>query len=451
MPYRDFDTGFWTDSFVQELPGDAKILFIYLWTNEHCNAAGLYQITPATIAFETSIPQERLSTLLPLLKPKVIWYKAENLIWVKNFLRRQAKSSKFIVSAIKSLNGLRIPEDIRNSFESYNEELLRGVTLSEHLGPTKRECVIIRDDFRCQYCGKEINTAGDYEMDHIIPITRGGKDNYMNLVAACRSCNQKKLDKTPSEAGMTTPSPAPFHGAQATYILRNTETTRNKWLRVFPDRYKVIETLLFNIGQYCGKLPSVAASVTDAVTGLNKEPGVVRGEIETGEAAPRSRTEIGETLCEGDRVVIPAHQLTQVELEGVRGTKSPVKGQIPTSKSEAEENLSPGDQAVISTWRSVKGFDMAPADASELVTRLRKEFTGVDILAESKKWAARKLSEPLTKKSRPSQQIWNWMLKEREFAEERRAKGGKYQRHLGTNDAKPHKWQELPEDADFSH
>jgi hypothetical protein len=385
MPERGFQTETWTDPWFQQLELEQRYLFIYLWTNEHCNQAGLYQITIATLAFETKLSAEQLPELLESLKPKVQWYPDDNLIWVRNFLRRQAKSSKFIIAATKSLNGARIPEEIRNDFEAYNEELFRGIAPSEHVSPTKRECVIIRDDFRCQYCGKEINTADDYEMDHIIPVTRGGKENYLNLVAACRNCNQKKIDKTPEEAGLKSPTAAPFHGAQATYILRNNPAMREKWLKIFPDRYKVIESILTNIDQYYPRIPSNAASRSNAsASAVSEEDRVVKG----------------------------------------KGEKEITGESIPPSKSEIEESLSEGDRKVISVWRSVKGFSMPIEAAAELVARLRTEFPDVDILDESKVWAARKLSEPLKAGSRVSAQIWNWMKKARQFAQERRERGG---------------------------
>ena len=39
-------------------------------------------------------------------------------------------------------------------------------------------------------------------IDHIIPRGRGGQDLWENLVAACKTCNQMKGNKTPEEAGM---------------------------------------------------------------------------------------------------------------------------------------------------------------------------------------------------------------------------------------------------------
>jgi hypothetical protein len=94
--------------------------------------------------------------------------------------------------------------------------------------------------------------------------------------------------------------------------------------------------------------------------------------------------------------------------------------EIPRSRLEAEETLCEGDREIISVWCSVKGFEMTLADASALVARLRTEFPDVDILDESKTWAARKLTEPLEKDSRPSQQIWNFMRLARKYTHERR-------------------------------
>ena len=106
MPERGFDTGFWNDPFVQKLPQEGKTLFAYLWTNDHCNPAGLYEITPKTIAFDTGLSPADIPALLESLKPKVVWYPDENLVWVKNFIKRQSKSSKFLAAAAKYLTSI---------------------------------------------------------------------------------------------------------------------------------------------------------------------------------------------------------------------------------------------------------------------------------------------------------------------------------------------------------
>jgi hypothetical protein len=104
MPERGFASETWnSDEWFQDLSRDQRYLFIYLWTNDHCNQAGLYHITLKTISDETLFPKDELPEFLNSLAPKVVWYPEENLIWVKNFIKRQSKSPKFIAAAAKCL------------------------------------------------------------------------------------------------------------------------------------------------------------------------------------------------------------------------------------------------------------------------------------------------------------------------------------------------------------
>jgi 5-methylcytosine-specific restriction endonuclease McrA len=57
--------------------------------------------------------------------------------------------------------------------------------------------VLRRDHYRCGYCGKTAKTV-----DHIVPRSRDGRNTWTNTVAACGSCNQRKANLTPEEAGM---------------------------------------------------------------------------------------------------------------------------------------------------------------------------------------------------------------------------------------------------------
>ena len=122
MAERGFQTELWTDSFIQGLSPEDKLLFIYLWTNKHCNQAGLYEITLKTIAFDTGLPLESLSEHLAQLEPKVAWYPEQNLIWVKNFLKRQCKSQSFLIAAVKCLKAMRT-NSLVMEFINYNQSL----------------------------------------------------------------------------------------------------------------------------------------------------------------------------------------------------------------------------------------------------------------------------------------------------------------------------------------
>lgn len=294
MPERRFETTYWSDPFVMKLPAEAKLLYVYLWTNIHCNQAGLYEIAVETISFETGLSPEEVPELMSLLQPKVTWLPEQNLVWVKNFLRRQTKSPLFLVAAAK--------------------------------------------------CLETINNNG--------------------LVREFLDYNQK-------------------------YSLS------------IPYQYPINRVAVSD-----SDTPPL--SYTHAGANAERGGGIVKGDIE-----PQDTT--------------------------------------PTSESEDEESLSSGDREVISVWKSVSGFKMKPSAMAELVSKLRTKFPDVDILAESEKWAARKLSEPLDKKARPSGQIYNFMEKRHKWNQEKKGgTNGGTGKHRQDTQRDAYEWQEAPEPDDTS-
>ena len=57
-----------------------------------------------------------------------------------------------------------------------------------------RQYILERDNYTCMYCG---NKKGVFEVDHFIPISKGGEDKEDNLVCSCRKCNRSKYNKLP--------------------------------------------------------------------------------------------------------------------------------------------------------------------------------------------------------------------------------------------------------------
>ena len=120
MTFRKIDTFIWSDAWFESLSPRAKLAFIYLWTNETCNAAGMYEISSNRIEFELGYD---IDTIYAELKPKVEWYHDQSLIWVKNFFKYQAQSSKF---AIAALNSIKSYPDRLQMFIKYNAKILGG-------------------------------------------------------------------------------------------------------------------------------------------------------------------------------------------------------------------------------------------------------------------------------------------------------------------------------------
>jgi 5-methylcytosine-specific restriction endonuclease McrA/uncharacterized protein (DUF1778 family) len=71
----------------------------------------------------------------------------------------------------------------------------RGTTRARGYGGAWKRlsaAVLNRDNYVCRYCGGRATTA-----DHVVPKSKGGSDALSNLVAACRSCNSGKRDRSP--------------------------------------------------------------------------------------------------------------------------------------------------------------------------------------------------------------------------------------------------------------
>lgn len=82
--------------------------------------------------------------------------------------------------------------------------------------PLNNRTLFRRDANVCMYCAARFRSS-ELTRDHITPISRGGRDNWTNVVTACRRCNNHKGGKTPEEAAMQLIA-VPFTPTYAEYI-----------------------------------------------------------------------------------------------------------------------------------------------------------------------------------------------------------------------------------------
>lgn len=64
------------------------------------------------------------------------------------------------------------------------EKRKTGVRYSKHN-------VFLRDGYVCQYCGDSV-TRSSATLDHVLPVSHGGKTTFENTVTACGPCNANK-------------------------------------------------------------------------------------------------------------------------------------------------------------------------------------------------------------------------------------------------------------------
>jgi HNH endonuclease len=71
------------------------------------------------------------------------------------------------------------------------EPQMSGVELDYYNVPANRAKVYERDEYLCRYCRKQLTTV-TATLDHVVAVSRGGGNDFDNLVTACLECNSKK-------------------------------------------------------------------------------------------------------------------------------------------------------------------------------------------------------------------------------------------------------------------
>ena len=85
----------------------------------------------------------------------------------------------------------KIMQDISyKKTEEYRKKMER-LKMSDSL----RYDVMMRDGFKCVICGATVEDGAKLHVDHIIPISKGGKTKLDNLRTLCDRCNLGKSDK----------------------------------------------------------------------------------------------------------------------------------------------------------------------------------------------------------------------------------------------------------------
>jgi 5-methylcytosine-specific restriction endonuclease McrA len=94
-----------------------------------------------------------------------------------------------------------------------------------------------RDHYRCQYCGRgipELKHRESLTRDHLIPLSRGGTNEWANVVTACSPCNTRKGNHMAEEIGMH-PLTAPVepHFVHLSWAVRRLTPTQAHYIKLF--------------------------------------------------------------------------------------------------------------------------------------------------------------------------------------------------------------------------
>lgn len=120
-------------------------------------------------------------------------------LYSKDMVAWTAGDSTFTFhGGVSRLTGLRSEVSINSIIAVKRSALHKHVKRT--VPPLNNRELFLRDGHMCMYCGGEFHET-QLTRDHVIPISRGGRDRWSNVVAACKGCNTHKGNRTPEEAG----------------------------------------------------------------------------------------------------------------------------------------------------------------------------------------------------------------------------------------------------------
>jgi 5-methylcytosine-specific restriction endonuclease McrA len=94
-----------------------------------------------------------------------------------------------------------------------------------------------RDGYRCQYCGRlqgDLKPREQLTRDHVIPMSRGGLNEWTNVVTACSPCNTRKANRLPHEIGMRPMTvPTEPHFVHLSWAVRKLTPKQSTYIRTF--------------------------------------------------------------------------------------------------------------------------------------------------------------------------------------------------------------------------
>lgn len=116
------------------------------------------------------------------------WMSVEDAICakVKNLISFEIGDDDTVVGGTSRISGERSTIDVKNIIA------LKGkFKYSNRIPPLTNQNLFIRDLHTCGYCGRFVHDD-KLTRDHIIPVSKGGKDIWTNVVSSCKKCNNLK-------------------------------------------------------------------------------------------------------------------------------------------------------------------------------------------------------------------------------------------------------------------
>ena len=140
---------------------------------------------------------------------------AVKLYYAKQVAYTCGSSLLQVHGGINARTGQRSQLELNSIIATYGSK--QGLFGESYVPPLNNPTLFRRDNHLCLYCGGHFS-AHDLSRDHVIPLVKGGRDHWTNVVTACKSCNSSKGGRTPEQANMALLA-VPFQPTYVEYVF----------------------------------------------------------------------------------------------------------------------------------------------------------------------------------------------------------------------------------------
>lgn len=117
---------------------------------------------------------------------------------------------------INAISGLQSVVPVNAIIATTGQNPHKQLFAANYVPPLSNQSLFRRDQSLCLYCGDQFPHFL-LSRDHVHPLSQGGKDRWVNVVTACKRCNNHKAGRTPEQAGMELLA-IPFCPTHAEYV-----------------------------------------------------------------------------------------------------------------------------------------------------------------------------------------------------------------------------------------
>lgn len=219
---RNIKPGFFKNEVLAEMPMEARMLFIGLWTL--ADREGRLEDRPKRIKMELfAYDSFDVDPMLMRLQTDgfVTRYEVDGVrfIQIENFVKHQDPHYKEKASEIPGPAGV--------------DDIIKATAVTR----SQRVRILERDSYTCQCCGATEHLC----IDHVIPASRGGDSSDDNLQVLCNSCNTKKGNRLDGEERGTKKSK---HNSSAVIVRANVGSNLNQEKSPSPSDSLIPDSLI---------------------------------------------------------------------------------------------------------------------------------------------------------------------------------------------------------------